>query len=276
MKLIDRTRSTSPSVSNAWTCAIRCSVASSNGAADVNAARQASLACAGASARYGADQAVDRGLQWLVEIAAIPDQPETSVGVQHARELPQGGRVREPVERLPGDDAVDRCRLQRERLGLGGADIGQWRRALERRAHPGDRLDGDDPQPALEQWAGQLAGARADVEHARTGPCGEPELRDEPVHRGRRVFGAPALIALAGSVEAARGGMQVHRRDDLTTRGRRSSRGALGRGRQTRSERHGQIDARRSLVLAGSNADMEGTRALHCRRSTTLRPNPVW
>ena len=210
MKLIESTRSTSPSASSVWAWAARRSTIGANGAERVKAARQASLAMVGARVRYGIDQPSDRGLQRLVEVAAVPDQPEVPVRAQHARELAERRRVGEPVKRLAGHDRVDLAVAQWQGFGLARADVGGRRGALERRAHPGDRLDRDHAQTALEQRARQLAGAGADVQHPRARSFGQPEPFDQPVDRGRRILRPAALVALTGRLETPRCRMQPH------------------------------------------------------------------
>ena len=210
MKLIESTRSASPSASSVWTWAARRSTIGANGAERVKTARQASLARVGARVRYGLDQPSDRGLQRLVEVAAVPDQPEVPVRAQHARELAERRRVGEPVERLAGHDRVDLGVAQWQGFGLARADVGGRRGALERGAHPGDRLDRDHAQTSLEQRARQLAGAGADVQHPRARSFGQPEPFDQPVDRGRRIVGPAALVALTGRLETPRCRMQPH------------------------------------------------------------------
>jgi hypothetical protein len=98
-------------------------------------------------------------------VAPVPDQAERAARPQHSRDLGERARRIDPVPRLRDGDGIHAGVVQRDALGGAGegADVGQL--LLENLAHLAERLHGDHLQAAADQRAGELAGARAQVEH---------------------------------------------------------------------------------------------------------------
>ena len=96
----------------------------------------------------------------------VPQQAEPPARGEHPGRLGhRPGRV-DPVPGLRHQDGIHGMTGERDSLGRAGQgpDAGQHPGQLV--AHPGGRLDGHDVEPAVAQRAGELAGARAEVEHA--------------------------------------------------------------------------------------------------------------
>ncbi len=124
---------------------------------------------------------------WHRLVAAVPREHESAAGAEDAVDLGQGADGVEPVERLRGDDRVDRARGQGDRLGRPVDDL-DARRAAERRrelrAHARDGLEGDDP---CARWArGASSACRSRLRaRARSVPAGGRAARRSRPRRPR-------------------------------------------------------------------------------------------
>ena len=100
------------------------------------------------------------------DVATVPHESEHAAGPQHSSDLGDRSFGDEPVPRLAGDHRVDRAVLDRDVLG--GAEDARHagHRDLELLEHLLDRVDRDDVAVELDERLGELAGARAEVEHA--------------------------------------------------------------------------------------------------------------
>ncbi len=120
---------------------------------------------AGVDALVGAAHDLDQAAyprDPLVE--EVPGQGEVTAGAQHARDLRQRAVVVEPVEGLRGDDDVDAVVVGGDLLRSGdlGADLGHP--VLEDLEHRLVGLGREDRMALVDDLAGQLAGARAELE----------------------------------------------------------------------------------------------------------------
>ena len=141
---------------------------------------------------------------WHRLVAPVPRQHESAAGAEDAVDLGQGADGVEPVERLRGDDRVDRARGQGDRLGRPVDDLDARRAAARRRelrAHARDGLEGDDPCAGRHEERRQLAGPGAELEHRPSRP--EVEPLDDRGHGVLGVAGPGAVVQVGGPVEAA-------------------------------------------------------------------------
>ena len=167
---------------------------------------------AGSLGLGGGERGADRGQLVAVQralvaahpfdgvVVAVPEDDEHAAGPQHAPDLGLGERPVEPVPRRADDDGVHRGGGQRDPLGGAfvrgdggevGAELGEHRRVG---IHRRDAQAGP-PQQRL----GDLAGARAEVEHRAAGGRGEG-----PVERGGRVAGPVAGVRRRHRAEGLR------------------------------------------------------------------------
>ena len=264
-KLVDPTRSASPSASRRWVNAKSRSLSSR----PAKASRQAPLAWAGASPRYGAIDLADRGVQGRgLDRPAVPHERERAAGAQHALDLGQRHRPVEPMEGLA--DGHDVGAVIGERHGLGRAVEGAGRRT-DGGAHLGHGLDRDHLAAQRGQRAGELAAARGEIDHRA--PGAQIELLRQPRDRLGRVLRARTLVGLHRAREARR-----RRRDGpseqthLTVVDRHGD--GLERGNLIRSASSGSRQARAAPPAPGCGggaiASSSGSRAKSARSTSTL------
>ena len=124
-------------------------------------------------------------------VEGVAEQSEHAGGAQDPPDLGERCAPVKPVKGRPYGDRIDAVVRERQPLRRARQRVGRGQRVGEDRAHLLQRLDGDDAVAGVEQRAGQLAGARAEVEHVE-------RLRPEqPCDRLARIARAPALV-LAG------------------------------------------------------------------------------
>src|SRR4029079_13787266 len=125
------------------------------------------------------------------------DDREPSARPEYPRDFGDGDRVLEPVERLPREDRVDACVLQRDRLG----------RTCERGAVDGAHalvgLDGDDIREATLELPGEAARARTEGDDTRGGAELERLLGEVEERLGVRRPDAVVSLGNAPEAEAA-------------------------------------------------------------------------
>ena len=122
-------------------------------------------------------------------VALVPHQRQPPAGLEDPGDLGQRPVEVEPVEGLGADDDVVGAVAGRDLLGRGlrGADVGQP--LLELGEHRGVRVGGVHVVPEGDQLLGELAGARAELEHREGLLAGQPAPRPRAGRwggRGRR------------------------------------------------------------------------------------------
>jgi len=123
-------------------------------------------------------------------VVAVPEHDEHAAGPQHAADLGLGERTVEPVPRRADDDGVERGARERDPLGgaFAGGDGGEV--GAELGEHRGIGIHrGDAHAGPSQQCLGDLAGARAEVEHLAARGRGQ-----RPVERQGGVPGPVARV----------------------------------------------------------------------------------
>ena len=151
---------------------------------------------------------MQRAVQRLRQVAGVPDDRKAGARLQHPRELAERRIVREPVQRLRDRDRVGGRVGHRQALGDAVEHLGAGRRRREHVAHAGDRLDRDDPQPALDERARELARPGRHVDDRGARP--DAQRLQQPVDQRRRVLGTGAVVDVRRPVEAGGRRVQVH------------------------------------------------------------------
>ncbi len=100
------------------------------------------------------------------------------------------------MERLRREHGVDRCIGKRDRLGAAGERLGIRDDAFEHCTHALERLDGDHVRVSTHEHAGELAGARRQIEHGRF------TRNRQKVEQLLRIGRTRGLVLLRGVVEA--------------------------------------------------------------------------
>ena len=259
-KLVEPTRSASASAS----CGRRASnVRSSSGPNSVvasNAARHAPLRWRGRVAAVRRDDPLDRGVDRVLERAAVPHERERAAGAQDAVDLRQRRRAVEPVERLADGHGVRARVRERDRLG----------RARRARGPP--------PAPIRARISATGSTATTSAPVAASGRVSLPvpgrEVDDRPPRAQAEALGEPGDRRRPGS-RAARG---RRRRPSARTRGRRrrgrraSEQAELGVGRLGARPRPARARAR--LGCVGLGAPRLGAPG-HRARGGSSSPSPA-
>src|SRR5262249_11603946 len=124
-----------------------------------------------------------------------PDEADTAVRAEHARELTQRHLPVEPVERLRADDDIGASIRQRERFGLpferrdagdGDAQVGE---------HLRERLDRRHAMAERHEPSCQLPRPATHADDARR------QIADEPAHRLDRVLRPCSLVRVGDVAE---------------------------------------------------------------------------
>jgi hypothetical protein len=189
MKLVESTRSTSPSAS------VVCSQGAQSSPRPALVARRLAL--------MGLHDRVDPAPRLLGAPAAVPDQREVAAGAQDAAEFAQRARAVEPVKRLRDGDQVGARVAKRQRFGAPRERSHAADALLEGRSHRCDRLDRDHLSARRRQRARQLPGPGADIDDREAGP--EPCVLGKPLERGRGIAWTAALVGVGAAPEAPLG-----------------------------------------------------------------------
>ncbi len=142
--------------------------------------------------------------------ATVPEHGDQAARRQDAREFVAHPFLVEPVERLRGDDEVDRAVGQAR--GLGGAIHGAeavfaTEPALGGRAHRRVRFDGGHAMSGVEEQLARYARARADV---GDGPVGADAEAMQPLDQRRGIVRAIADVVLDAIGKTFRGAKVGH------------------------------------------------------------------
>ena len=139
-------------------------------------------------------------LHRLVQVAAVPDEPEPSSRSEDAVDLGQGFLAPEPVKGLGDGHSVGRSVGERHLFRRPLDYLSRRDHRTEYFSHSLDRLDGDYPCTAREQEPGQLPGAGGQVDNG--GIAVYTERLYEPGDGGRRVIGPPFFIVVRFGAES--------------------------------------------------------------------------
>ena len=221
MKLIEAIRSIRPAGSTSWTLP-ECPVLEWRELrGPVEGAPPAVAGVPGVRAAMAMDPLLQALHPWHRLVHHVPQEPQPALGTQHPVDLADRRRPVEPVEGLRDGHRVDRGVAEGDRLGGPGEHRDAGEGVDEPVAHLVDRLNRHDVGAARLERAGELAGARREVQHAP--PRADAEHGAEVVDRVVRVVRPCALIAV-GPGEPRRRALEVLRHQKGASRGRKASR----------------------------------------------------
>ena len=215
MKLIERTRSTTPCSSTSCSCSKSARSHRSKSPLLGEQRLPVALLAARRVALERVDDLRERRLQRVALVARVPDSATPPPGRSTRWISRSASSASNQWNAWPDRHGVDGRVRERDALGRAGERLRRRAPAARARPHLAHRLDRDHVRAARHEQPRQLARAGGEVEHGAPGP--QRELLDDPRDRRGRIVGPAALVDVGGG-EASRRRMQV--RHGSTGRGR--------------------------------------------------------
>ncbi len=129
----------------------------------------------------------------------VPHHDERALRTQHAGDLGEPRAGVEPMEGLGGEHGIDRGVGERDLLSARGKHLGFGAQLHEQAAHSGSGLHSDHTVERGYEQTGELARARAELEHCRR------RWQARNVEDSRRPARPALLVVLGPAVQAAGG-----------------------------------------------------------------------